>query len=173
MPSAPIATVDPIITEPTVQEREPNRNLTLYLDQIWRTYFADTPRVNEVCITYCYPWKSRLGLIRLSTDKITTFIGINSLLQLQQVPEYILITTIAHEVVHYIHGFGSPLPRRCKHPHANRIVDKELEQRELGEQLRCCNEWIDKYWYPFYDMQRESGWANLPDARRSTQRNSK
>jgi hypothetical protein len=146
----------------------PGRNLTLYLDWIWQRYFADVMRVNEVLINYCYPWKSRLGLIRLSIDKTCSFIGINSLLQLQQVPECVLITTIAHELVHYTHGFGSPLPRACKHPHANGVVDRELERRELGTYLHCCNEWIDNCWYSFYDMERESGWANIPGAHRRT-----
>src|SRR5712692_10012418 len=41
------------------------RDLTSDLNQIWRHHFADTPRVNDVYIDYCYPWKSRLGLIRL------------------------------------------------------------------------------------------------------------
>jgi hypothetical protein len=137
------------------------REVSRYLNWIWGAYFADIPRVNLVRIDYCYPWKSRLGLIRLSEDQSTSFIGINALLQLQQLPEYILITTIAHELTHYAHGFGSPLPRLWKHPHANKVVDHELEKRELGEYLCCCNEWIDKHWYPFYDMQRELGWEKV------------
>jgi hypothetical protein len=148
----------------------PGRDPTLYLEWLWQDYFADITRVNEVHISYCYPWKTRLGLIRLSLDATHSFIGINSLLQLSQVPEYVLITTIAHEMAHYAHGFGSPLPRTCKYPHANGVVERELEQRELGTCLRCCNEWIDKYWYSFYDMQRESDWVNIPKARRSTHR---
>ncbi len=137
------------------------RDLTTYLSQIWRRHFADIPRVNDVYIDYCYPWKTRLGLIRLSQDQSISFIGINTLLLLQQVPEEVLITTIAHELVHYAHGFGSPLPRYYKHPHANKVVDRELEQRELGDQLRYCHEWIDKCWYSFYDVQRASGWESL------------
>jgi len=146
------------------------QDLHAYLNQIWRDHFTDTPRVNLVDIAYCYPWKSRLGMIRLSEDKTISFIGINALLQLAQVPECVLITTIAHELAHYAHGFGSPLPRLCKHPHANNVVDRELERRNLGEYLRNCNEWIDKYWYSFYDMQREAGWANILGARRTAQR---
>jgi hypothetical protein len=149
------------------------RDLTIYLNQIWRRYFADIPRVNDVYIDYCYPWKTRLGLIRLSQDQSTSFIGINTLLLLQQVPEEILIITIAHELVHYAHGFGSPLPRYYKHPHANNVVDRELERRELGDQLRCCHEWIDKCWYSFYDRQRASGWANIAGINRSTSKGSK
>jgi hypothetical protein len=63
------------------------RDLKAYLDKIWCDHFTDTPRVNQVEIGYCYPWKSRLGLIRLSLDQQISFIGINSLLQLAQVPE--------------------------------------------------------------------------------------
>ena len=127
------------------------KDLTGYLYFIWHTYFADTPRVNEVHIAYSYPWKSRLGLIRLSLDNTLTFIGINTLLQHPHVPDYVLLTTIAHELVHYKHGFGSPLPRRYKHPHANGVVDHELEAHQLGDPIRLCNEWIDQYWYAFYD----------------------
>ena len=138
------------------------RDPGIYLDRIWQTYFADVPRVNEVEIAYCPPWKRRLGLIRLSLDNETSFIGINSLLQLPQVPEYILITTIAHELTHYAHGFGSPLPRLHQHPHANNVVKHELEQRGLGETLRLCDEWIDSQWFSFYDRERETGWIRLP-----------
>jgi hypothetical protein len=146
------------------------KDLTGYLYFIWNTYFADTPRVNDVCIAYSYPWKSRLGLIRLSVDNVVSFIGVNTLLQHSQVPEYVLLITIAHELVHYKHGFGSPLPRCYKHPHANNIVDRELEVRKLGEALHYCNEWIDKYWYSFYDMQRASGWNGLVKSRGSCTR---
>lgn len=142
-----------------IEQETEERELTAYLNRIWSKHFTDIPRVNIVHIGYCFPWKSRLGLIRLSLDQSTTFIGINSLLQLAQVPEYVLTTTIAHELVHYTHGFGSPLPRQHKYPHANGVVERELESRELGECLQCCNRWIDKHWYPFYDVQRTSGWV--------------
>jgi hypothetical protein len=142
------------------------RDPAIYLDEIWQTYFADIPRVNQVEIAYCQPWKRRLGLIRLSLDNETSFIGINVLLQLPQVPEYILITTIAHELTHYAHGFGSPLPRVYAHPHANNVVKRELERRGLGETLRLCDEWIDSHWFSFYDRERETGWIRLPAAYR-------
>jgi len=157
----------PVEQQPEQRDR---CQLHLYLDWIWQTYFTDTPCVNEVSIDYYYPWKSRLGLIRLSIDQKKTFIGINSLLQIVQVPESVLIITIAHELTHYAHGFGSPLPRRCEHPHANRIVDRELERRKLGEHLQHCNEWIDKQWYAFYDIERMCGWANIASSSRTGQR---
>ncbi|GHO69265.1 hypothetical protein KSC_081570 [Ktedonobacter sp. SOSP1-52] len=148
----------------------PERDINVYLEHIWKSYFADIQPVNEVCIAYCYPWKTRLGVIRMTLDENTSFIGINSLLQVAQVPECVLITTIAHELVHYVHGFGSPRPRLYQHPHANSVVDKELEQRSLGEQLYLCNEWVDKEWYPFYDKQQKAGWVSWLSARYSARR---
>lgn len=159
----------PILPE---QSAEP-RPLTLYLDEIWQAYFADVPRVNQVEIAYGHPWKRRLGLIRLSLDDTTSFIGINALLQLPQVPDYILATTIAHELAHYAHGFGSPLPRLHKHPHANNVVKSELENRGLGEMLECCDAWIDREWFPFYEQERLIGWLHLPENRRTTRRQHK
>jgi hypothetical protein len=144
------------------------QQLTLRLDRIWQDYFSDIPRVNSVDIAYCHPWKRRLGLIRLSLDSTKSFIGINALLQLQEVPEYVLLTTIAHELTHYAHGFGSPLPRIFEHPHANNIVQRELIRRGLGALGRKCDDWIDKQWFSFYDMQRETGWIGIAHTSRST-----
>jgi hypothetical protein len=162
-----------LLSSSPVEQQPEHRDrcrLHVYLHWIWQTYFIDTPCVNEVSIDYYYPWKSRLGLIRLSIDQKKTFIGINSLLQIAQVPESVLIITIAHELTHYAYGFGSPLPRRCEHPHANRIVDRELERRRLGEHLQQCNEWIDKQWYTFYDIERMCGWANIASSGRTAHR---
>ncbi len=149
------------------------QNLNIYLDHIWQQYFPDIPCVNEVQIAYCHPWKSRLGLIRLSLDNATSFIGVNALLQHRQVPECVLITTIAHELTHYAHGFGSPLPRLYKHPHANNVVNRELEQRGIGEYVHQSDAWIDKQWFAFYDRERKAGWTGIPGAHRPTNRRHK
>lgn len=149
----------------------PKRDLTLYLNSIWQHYFSDVPYANDVQIAYCRPWKSRLGLIRMSLDSTHSFIGINSLLQHSEVPDTVLIITIAHELVHYMHGFGSPLPQLYEHPHANNVVDIELERRGLGDALFSSNQWIDEQWYDFYATQREA--QSLSNARRSHARQQK
>lgn len=136
------------------------QHLANTLEYIWRCYFSDIPRANLVEIAYCQPWKRRLGLIRLSLDCTRTFIGVNTLLQQPEVPEYVLLTTIAHELAHYAHGFGSPLPRLYEHPHANNVVGHELERRGLGQMSLRCDEWIDKVWFAFYDRQRKVRTAN-------------
>ena len=153
-------------SQPTTVSRQ---HLTHYLDAIWQEYFSDIPRLNRVDIAYCQPWKRRLGLIRLSLDGTKSFIGVNGLLQLQEVPDCVLYTTIAHELTHYAHGFGSPLPRIFEHPHANNIVQRELVRRGLGEVASRCDDWIDKQWFSFYDMQREAGWAGIADTPRPAQ----
>ena len=130
------------------------RNLSIYLSSIWQHYFFDVPHANEVHIAYCRPWKTRLGLIRMSLDSTRSFIGINSLLQNTDVPDCVLVTTIAHELVHYTHGFGSPLPQLFEHPHAHNIVDRELQRRGLSGMLADCNTWIDEHWYEFYEQHR-------------------
>jgi hypothetical protein len=146
------------------------RELSTYLEAIWQTYFADIPRVNEVQIAYCQPWKRRLGLIRLLEESGITFIGINALLQHQLVPEYVLLVTIAHELTHYTHGFGSPLPRRYRHPHANNVVNLELDRRGLHEERCLCDNWIDKEWFTFYDMVHQSGWIEALTGGRTDRR---
>ncbi len=143
-----LTTIAPLFA--AAYEREPK----LYLDAIWQWYFSDVPRVNDVQIAYCAPWKTRLGLIRLSLDEQISFIGLNSLLQFLEIPEYVLIATIAHELVHYAHGFGSPLPKLYAYPHAGGVVERELEKRELGVHMRCSTQWIDNEWFAFYDRYR-------------------
>jgi len=150
----------------TLTAPSPVRDLNVYIDSIWQKHFPDIPRINEVQIAYAYPWKRRLGLIRLSLDNTTSFIGINALLQHLSLPEHVLITTVAHELAHYAHGFGSPLPRLYQHPHANNVVNRELEKRDLGELLRLCDEWIDKQWLAFYQLHRNSHLQDLHGARK-------
>lgn len=100
---------------PSSQElpREP----TLLLEDTWHLYFADIPRVNEVRIAYDSSWKRRLAVIRLRDE--VTFITLNALLQDQRIPTDVCRIQLAHELVHYAHGFGSPLPRQFADPHAN------------------------------------------------------
>lgn len=142
-------------------EAENWRDPTLYLENIWNRYFSDVPRINQVDIAYCRPWKRRLGQIRMSLDSRISRIEVNSLLQFSPIPECVLITTIAHELAHYTHGFGSPLPRLYPYPHANHVVDRELEHRGLSETLRLCNAWIDQHWFSSYEETRDAGWPGL------------
>lgn len=121
-------------------------------ERIWTDRFADVSRVNTIEISFAPSWKSRLGVISLSKDEQTSYIGINALLRLPEVPSVIAQITIAHELVHYAHGFGSPLTRHHRHPHRGRIVERELFARGFREDFLMYREWIDNNWFDFYDQ---------------------
>lgn len=126
-----------------------NHWLTVELHRIWETFFADIPRINDIHISFARHWVTRLGLISLSHDNQHTYIGINSLLRHEEVPDFVHVATLAHELVHYAHGFGSPLPRRQRHPHRGGIVVKELNARGLGTEQRACHQWVHDHWREF------------------------
>ncbi len=120
------------------------------LEFIWETYFGDVERLNAVEIRFGRPWKARLGMITLSASGRTTYIGVNSLLHSRLVPNFIPRVTIAHELVHYSHGFGSPLPKKCSHPHRGGVVAKELADRGLDDEHRYYQQWLHDNWLLFY-----------------------
>ena len=127
--------------------------LTEQLDFIWESRFQDTPRVNDVEIYFARPWKTRLGVITLAGSEQHTFIRINSLLREPQVPVEVCLVTMAHELVHYAHGFGSSLPRRYAYPHQGNIVTHELLRRGFSREFQFYKDWITEHWYPFYYSQ--------------------
>ncbi|MBI2953521.1 MAG: hypothetical protein HYY30_04345 [Chloroflexi bacterium] len=127
-----------------------NEWLNAKLDFLWNTYFSDVARVNHVKIEFGKRWKGRLGMITLSASGSTTYIAVNSLLRSRQAPYFVPTITVAHELVHYAHGFGSPLPRRYAHPHQGGVVAKDLAERGLGNEHRLYRKWLAEHWYDFY-----------------------
>ncbi|MFN8533780.1 MAG: hypothetical protein U0556_09555 [Dehalococcoidia bacterium] len=123
------------------------------LHRIWTTHFSDIERANDVSIEFARHWKTRLGLIRMTESQARTFIGINGLLRHPIVPEYVVMLTAAHELCHYVHGFGSPRPRQFQHPHAGNVVGRELEQRGLGHVVDEYDTWVADHWHDFYAAQ--------------------
>lgn len=123
------------------------------LNNLWGRHFFDTPRANTIRISFGSFWKSRLGLITMSLDELTTYIVLNGLLRNVEVPEVVIDVTVAHELVHYAHGFGSPLEQRYKHPHRGGIVKRELVRRGLADDYERYDDWVYSRWYDFYDQQ--------------------
>jgi hypothetical protein len=91
--------------------------LSRELDFLWNGCFYDVTMANVVEINFGGFWKTRLGLISLSHSHLKTFIKINGYLRSWEFPDYVVRATIAHELAHYFHGFGSPLPRKYRYPH--------------------------------------------------------
>ena len=90
------------------------------------------------------------GLRVLNSDcHPVTIITINSLFKDKDIPEYVVIGTIAHELAHYAHGFHSPLEQRFKTPHAGGVVNAELKIRGLGGIEKKSKEWLKKNWQDY------------------------
>src|SRR3989344_197168 len=101
-----------------------NAWLAQKLNELWANYFPDVERRNNVFIRFKGRWKNKFGHIKQLKTKDTE-VCVNGLFSNESVPEYIIDLTIAHEVVHYSHGFQSPHEKRFEYPHQGGIVRKE------------------------------------------------
>lgn len=127
---------------------EPRTNIWLAgrLRHLREQHFADIPIENTILVRFGRSSKTRFGSIiakkRSGFTKPVTYININALFRDQEVPDFVIDATLAHEFVHYSHGFHSPLEQRYKFPHKGDIVGKELRQRGLGELIKRQEAWI-------------------------------
>jgi hypothetical protein len=124
--------------------------LFLKLDEVWDGHFSDVPQLNDVKIVWGRKARNRLGSIKQGERRlgspVETIITINSLFKDEEIPEFIVTATIAHELAHYAHGFHSPLAKKYDHPHAGGAVNKELAKRGLEESMREQKKWLKTYW---------------------------
>ena len=118
------------------------------LEQIWELLFKEVPRKNKIIIQFKGKSKYRFGHIKLKKED--THIVINSLFQHELVPEFIIDVTVAHELVHYMHGFNSPLPQKYKYPHQGNIVNKELVKKGFAHILKQEKQWVKNDWEKIY-----------------------
>ena len=116
--------------------------------EIWQLRFMDVPMKNEVKIKFKGKWKTKFGHIKLKNN--ITEIIINSLFKHEDVPQYIIDLTIAHELVHYSHGFQSPLERKYNYPHQGGIVRKELKKRGFRDAMELERKVFRKEWPEMY-----------------------
>ncbi|MBI5798271.1 hypothetical protein HZA98_05225 [Candidatus Woesearchaeota archaeon] len=123
--------------------------LTERLDHMWGLLFPDIERKNTVVIRFKGRWKNKFGHIKMLQNKNTEIV-VNSLFAHELVPEGMIDGTIAHELVHYMHGFQSPHQRLYKHPHAGGIVNRELRKRGFGHVLALEKDFLKKDWLKIY-----------------------
>lgn len=123
--------------------------LNLKLNQIWQAYFPDLQKKNNVNIKFKGKWRYKLGHIRKQGKD--TEIAINGLFKNLKVPEHVVTLIIAHELVHYSHGFNSPLKKQFKYPHKGNIVKKELISRGFNLIIKQEQEFIKKQWPKIYE----------------------
>ena len=143
-----------------------NRYLENILYEIWEEYFPDVPRKNLVIIKFGKYSKRQLGsikranektkikrllqkyidLMEIQDEKSISVITITRYFQNEDIPEYVIISTIAHELCHYTHGFNSPLKKQFKYPHQGGIVNKEMDKRGLRDIRIKTGRWLKENW---------------------------
>ena len=137
------------------------------MNQIWQAHFADVPQKNNVKIKFGRNARTRLGSIkqpcnyrsippwrertiknfRAGSKNIgDTLVTLSGYFKEENVPEFIIDLTIAHELCHYAHGFSSPLPQLFQYPHQGGLVDKELIKRGFGPKLKEQKKWLKEVW---------------------------
>jgi hypothetical protein len=134
---------------------------------LWEDHFNDIPRQNLVLIKFGRRAKRQLGSIRwvrrdtrvrsilrkrveeldFQDDGRITLITVTSLFKNLRVPEYVVRTTIAHEMIHYAHGFFSPLNQVYDHPHQGGLIRKEMQKRGLLLVYKKSKKWLKGNWY--------------------------
>lgn len=116
-------------------------------NQIWEVFFPEVEK-KDISIRWKGRWKNKFGHITSKNSR--SEIVVNRLFQDTRVPEDIIKLTIAHEIIHYMHGFHSHLPKRYDHPHKGGIVDKELTRRGFSYSLKRERSWYKDEWLPLF-----------------------
>jgi hypothetical protein len=132
---------------------------------IQQVHFADVPRGYPITARFGIRARNRFGSICAQSRQ--TIILVNRLFADPFVPTYVVDGTVAHELAHYAHGYGSGLPLLHRDPHRGGVVDKELVRRGLSETNEKAELWRKLHWDGFY----QSRCADL-DARRAVRKES-
>lgn len=122
-----------------------NKWLLYRLDSLWSKHFPDVSQVNPLFVRFGRYSKFRLGSIRLDRRTDKSYITITDMFKNLKIPQEVVDHTLAHELVHYTHGFSSKRTRQHRYPHAGGIVNKEMRSRGMGYLLSAYKEWIKKY----------------------------
>lgn len=117
------------------------------LDSTWDAYFSDVSQDNDVRIEFGRKARTRLGSIKLDRkDHNVTVITMNGLFRSPEIPEFVVVSTLVHELIHYAHGFNSPLEQKHRHPHAGGVVRREYAERGLEHLYLDQKIWIKANW---------------------------
>jgi hypothetical protein len=131
-----------------------NQWLEEQLEYLWDRHFSDIERVTPIHIQFGQRAYRRLGSIILKptsapASRQHSLITISGVLADKQIPDFIAKQVIAHELVHYIKGFGSHHPRHLRHPHQGGVIAKEFRQRGLWELYRAYQSWMKLNWVKY------------------------
>jgi hypothetical protein len=133
--------------------------LNAKLEEVWQVLMPDVEKLNKVSVVFKGNWKTKFGHIKKMKDGSTQIV-VNGLFRNEVVPDYIILTTIAHELIHYMHGFHSPYPKRFRYPHQGGIVDKELKARGFGVLLKLEKDWVKNSWVEVISSLKGNAYAS-------------
>lgn len=129
----------------TLAQSRNNVWLLSRLDYLWSNFFSDVEKTNPIFVKFGRSSKYRLGSIKLSKRTDNSYITITGMFKNSSIPVEVVDHTLAHELVHYAHGFSSKRTRLHKYPHAGGIVQKEMKNRGMIYLIRAYREWVKKY----------------------------
>jgi len=115
---------------------------------LYQRYFSDVDIINKITIKFGRPARTRLGSIKPGRKLGTahSIITMNGYFQDPNIPDFVIDAVIAHEFMHYAHGFASPHEQAFKHPHKGGLVDWDLKERGLAEVLKLEKQWLKANW---------------------------
>lgn len=141
-----------------------NKWLYENLYELWENHFVDVPRKNPVLIKFGRKSYRQLGSItwaRKNSRGIKSLIGnldedyddarislitVTGYFKDIIIPDKVVMGTIAHELIHYSHGFHSALNQIYEHPHKGGIIRKEMLKRDLSETYSFSKKWLKNEW---------------------------
>lgn len=122
-----------------------NNWLLSRLDLIWSNFFPEMDQTNPIQIKFGRYSKYRLGSIKLNRKTNRSLITVTAMFKKESIPTEVVDHTLAHELVHYAHGFSSKKARLHKYPHAGGVVKREMELRGMGYLNKAYRTWVRQY----------------------------
>jgi len=122
-----------------------NKWLLSRLDYVWTKHFPDIKQVNPLFVRFGRNSKYRLGSIRLDRKTDKSYVTITGMFKNGKIPIAVVDHTLAHELVHYTHGFSSKRERLHKYPHVGGVVNKEMIGRGMGYLVKAYKCWVKEY----------------------------
>ena len=138
----------PIHKDVTSTEIRTESWLAERIELIWKLHFSNVRRISPIVCNFGIVGKNRFGSISLRNG--ASVIRLNRLFADPELPLFVLDETLAHELVHYAHGFGSKLPRLYADPHRGGVIDLEMEKRGLTPLHLRAEEWRKAHWDAFH-----------------------
>lgn len=121
-----------------------NRDLKRKLEYYLINHFSDIKLKNQLFVKFGRKAKNQLGSIRQKNE--ASLITVTGLFKDPAIPDFVVESTLVHELIHYLHGFCSPLAKRYQYPHKHGIMRKEFEKRGLLNLHQKSKKWIKNNW---------------------------